>query len=440
MEIIVKPLEDNEVKVSVTVDAKIVDAAIKDTYKDLAYKYNFPGFRKGKAPRRVIDNALGAEFALVNATDAVVNDAYPLAIEEKNLSPVGQPEFGEPELIVAGQDFTFNFLIKVKPEFELTSYDPIEIELPFEGATEAEIDDQINAMLEHYTTFENANAATKVKKENNAELTIKATDAEGNTLEALEGEARLFVPASGMYPAAFDAEILGMKKGQDKQFAIEVAEDDESILLAGFAGQTINFDVTCNIVKKKVAPKLTDEWVNETMGFESVEALKEGVATSLSARKEEILPELKENTCAMKLLERFEGEVPAAMVEENETVLLQEFFGQLQRQGMNFDSYLLQRDITPEQFKADVKLQATDEVKQKLALDAWARHFDIVATAEEVSREFEIAGLDDPKAVEEEWRKSGRLHLIREGICRSKAMDDILEKAVVTRVDFAAKA
>lgn len=440
MEIIVKPLEDNEVKVSVTVEAKIVDAAIKDTYKDLAYKYNFPGFRKGKAPRRVIDNALGAEFALVNATDAVVNDAYPLAIEEKNLSPVGQPEFGEPELIVAGQDFTFNFLIKVKPEFELTSYEPIEIELPFEDATEAEIEDQIDAMLEHYTSFENANAATKVKKENNAELTIKATDAEGNALEALEGEARLFVPESGMYPAAFDAEILGMKKGQNKQFTIEVAEDDDSILLAGVAGQTINFDITCNVVKKKVAPKLTDEWVNETMGFESVEALKEGIATSLNARKEEILPELKENTCAMKLLERFEGEVPAAMVEENETVLLQEFFGQLQRQGMNFDSYLVQRGITPEQFKADVKLQAADEVKQKLALDAWARHFDIVATAEEVSHEFEIAGLDDPKAVEEEWRKSGRLHLIREGICRSKAMDDILEKAVVTRVDFAAKA
>jgi len=128
------------------------------------------------------------------------------------------------------------------------------------------------------------------------------------------------------------------------------------------------------------------------------------------------------------------------MVEENETVLLQEFFTQLQRQGMNFDAYLKQAGISSDQFKADVKLQAIDEVKQKLALDAWARHFEIEATPEEVSHEFVIAGLDDPKAVEEEWRKSGRLHLIREGIVRSKAMDDVLDKAVVTRVDFAAKA
>ena len=142
----------------------------------------------------------------------------------------------------------------------------------------------------------------------------------------------------------------------------------------------------------------------------------------------------------MKLIVRFEGELPATMVEENETVLLQEFFNQLQRQGMNFDAYLAQTGMTPDQFKSDVKLQAIDEVKQKLALDAWARHYEIEATPEEVSNEFVIAGLEDPKAIEEEWRKSGRLHLIREGIVRSKAMDDVLDKAVVTRVDFAAQA
>lgn len=440
VEIIVKPLEDNEVRVSVTVEASVVDATIKATYKDLAFKYNFPGFRKGKAPRRVIDNALGAEFALVNATDTVVNDAYPLAIEEKKISPVGQPEFGEPSLVAAGEDFTFSFLIHVKPEFELSSYDPIEIELPFEEVTEAEIEEQVKSMLEHYSTFENASAATKIKPENNAELTIKATDAEGNTLEALEGEARLFAPASGMYPEAFDAEVLGMKKGQTKEFSLEIAADDDSILLKGLAGQTVNFTITCNVVKKKVVAELTDEWVSETIGFDSVDAFKEAISASLAAQKAQVLPNLKENNCALKLIERFEGEAPAAMVEENETVLLQEFFTQLQRQGMNFDAYLKQSGISSDQFKADVKLQAIDEVKQKLALDAWARHFEIEATPEEVSHEFVIAGLDDPKAVEEEWRKSGRLHLIREGIVRSKAMDDVLDKAVVTRVDFAAKA
>lgn len=440
VEIIVKPLEDNEVRVTVTVEASTVDAVIKATYKDLAFKYNFPGFRKGKAPRRVIDNALGAEFALVNATDTVVNDAYPLAIEEKKISPVGQPEFGEPTLVVAGEDFTFSFLIHVKPEYELSSYDPIELELPFEEATEAEIEEQVKAMLEHYSTFENASAATKIKPENNAELTIKATDAEGNALEALEGESRLFAPSSGMYPEAFDAEVLGMKKGQTKEFSLEVAADDDSILLKGFAGQTIKFEVTCNVVKKKVVAELTDEWVSETIGFDSVEAFKAGIATSLESQKAQMIPNLKENTCAMKLIERFEGELPATMVEENETVLLQEFFNQLQRQGMNFDAYLAQTGMTPDQFKSDVKLQAIDEVKQKLALDAWARHYEIEATPEEVSNEFVIAGLEDPKAIEEEWRKSGRLHLIREGIVRSKAMDDVLDKAVVTRVDFAAQA
>ena len=132
----VEALQDNRTKVTVTVDAKDIDARIKKTYKDFAYKYNFPGFRRGKAPRPVIDNALGKEAVRATVTDDLVNGCYPLAIDDCRLYPVGKPEFDETDLVEGGKPYTFAFTVAVKPELELSSYEPVEIKLPAEGASD----------------------------------------------------------------------------------------------------------------------------------------------------------------------------------------------------------------------------------------------------------------------------------------------------------------
>lgn len=439
METNIEALEDSKIKATVTVDAADVEAAVKKTYKEFAQKYNFPGFRKGKAPRPVIDNMLGKEAVMASVTEDVINGVYPQVIEAEGIYPVGSPEFGDEGVVESGKPYTFTFTLSVKPEMELTSYEPVEIELPFEDATEAEVEVQIDSMREHYETYEDASAATKVKPENYADLAIKATDEEGNAIDAIDSDSRTWHPASGMFSAAFDDEIMGMKKGQTKEFTLDIPEDEDAVLLAGQAGKKVSFTVTCNVVKKKVTPELTDEWVKETLGFEDIADLREKVTASISEQKKNILPRLKENACVNVLLERFEGEAPEGMTEDAETSLLQEFFTQLQQQGVSFDNYLMQNGMTADQFKADVKLQAADEAKQQLALDAWARNKGIVATPEEISAEFETAGLDDPAAVEKEWRESGRLYLIREGVVRAKAMRDVMDTAKVTEVDFAAR-
>ena len=439
MEIKVEALEGNKVQLVITVPAADVDAAIKKTYKEFAQKYSFPGFRKGKAPRKVIDNALGAEYVLANVTEGLVNDFYPKAVDAEKLSVIGTPNFGDPDLIEAGKDFTFDVTVELKPQVELSSYEPVAIELPFEEATEADIKAQLDAMLEHYQTFEDAPAATKVKPENSADLAFKATDEEGNAIASLESESRIWVAGDGMFPEVFDAEIMGMKKGQSKEFTIEVPEGDASILMGSMAGKKVNFEITCNVVRKKVTPELTDEWVAGNFGFDTVEALKEAVVASHNAQLQEVLPRITENNCVSALIERFASEVPAAMVEEAESTLLQEFFTQMQRAGISFDTYLAQRGIDSAKFKEDIKAEATDVVKQELALEAWARNKGIEATDEEISNEFIIAGLENPAAVEAEWRATGRIHLIREGVVRAKAMEDIIATAEVTRVDYAAK-
>ena len=435
----VEALEGNKAKVTVTIDAADVDGRITKTYKDFARKYNFPGFRRGKAPRPVIDNALGAEAVLATVTDELINSAYPAAIEAEKLAPAGTPAMEENELVQAGQPYTVVFTVELRPEVELTSYDAVEIELPFAEATEAEIDDQVSAMAEHYTTFEDASAATKMKPENYADLAIKATDAEGNEIASLTSESRLYGPGTGLLPEAFDAEIMGMKKGQTKEFTLEVPADETAPLLADQAGKTVAFEVTCNVVKKKTAPEITDEWAKETMGFESVADMREQIKQSIAMQKASIMPRIKENAIMAQLIERFEGEAPEALVNEAETSLLQDFFTQMQRAGMTFDAYLASQGITADQFKADLKAQSADHVKEELALEAWARHAGVEITDEAIAAEFAKSGAEDPAALEKEWREAGRLHLLRTGLLRQAAIEDLMENAKVTEVDFAAQ-
>ncbi len=440
METKIEKLENNKTKVVVTVPAKVVDDKIGRVYRELAGKYNFPGFRKGKAPRAVIDNAIGKEAVLAQATEDVVNDAYPAVVEEQRLFPVGSPDFGDPDPVAAGADFTFEFTVGAKPEVELDSYDAVEIELPMKEATEAEVADQIESLTRHFETYENAPADVALSADNYADVEMKATKAEdGSEVSSLTTESRFFVPAGGLFSAAFDEQLMGMKKGERKSFELDIPEDESSVLLSDLAGQKVAFDVTVAVVKTKETPELTDELVKEKLGYDSVADLRKEVSDSITEQKSSMIPRLKESACATKLIERVSCEVPEDMAEEAESELLQDFFAQLQQQGLSFDSYLAARGIDSNQFKEDIKLQAADEAKQQLALDAWARKFGIDVADEEVTLEFERAGVENPAKTEAEWRKSGRLFLIREGIQRRKAMEDVMEKAKVTEVDFAAR-
>lgn len=434
METKVENLEDNRVKVTVTVDEKAVSDGIKKQYKEVASKYTIPGFRRGKAPRPVIDNALGKDYVRAMVTDELVNGAYPQAVDQCGIYPVGQPEFGEEEmaLVEDGKPYTFAFEVSVKPTMELSSYDPVQIELPSEKATDKQVDDEIQKMLEHYFEITNAPANTKVKADNYVDLKISATDDAGKDIASITTDETQYALGSGLFPPSFDDELLGMKKGETKEFSIDVPSE-AYVSTASLAGKTakINFDVEVLAVKKKKLPELTDEWVKEKIGVDSVEELRNELTEEIEDQMGSILPRLKELRMLAALQERLEGEPSAAVVEDEEATLLQDFFTQLQRQGITLDVYLKQQGITQEQFRDDIKHQASDVAKQDMALDAYAAHKGMEATDEDVREEFVKAGASDPERLMQEWIDNGQMHLIRQGILRQKAAKELMDTAVV---------
>ena len=246
METKVEALEDNRVKVTVTLEAADIDARIKKTYKEYANKYQFPGFRKGKAPRPIIDNALGKDAVRAAVTDEAVNSSVPLAIDDNKLYPVNpRPEFPEaPGLVEGGKDYEFSFTIEVKPEVELSNYDNVEVELPAETATEEDVDAQVENFREHYADMKDAPANTKVKVDSELNIAMKVTDDNDNVIESLTTEERPYMMGSGILPAEFDEKLLGLKKGQSAQFELEIGDKPAELLrVVADEHKKLNFDV-----------------------------------------------------------------------------------------------------------------------------------------------------------------------------------------------------
>ena len=434
-----KPIDD-KVAATVTVPAADVDKAIAKTYKDIAKKYNFQGFRRGHAPRPVIDGIIGRESVLAQATNDLLNAVEPMMLEELDVTPVGRVSFGEegadPQLASQGSDYVITATIGVRPTCELESYDAPEINLPPEEATEAEIDWQINQLLTYQVTYEDVEEDRAAEPGDVVSVDVENVEGAGH----LAGKNRLLALDGQQVPEQLQEGIVGMKKGEEK--AIEwththVHEGEEH-------SHTFSVKVTLNGIKKAVTPELDDE-VAKKFGFDDVAAFRAAVKEEIEGDKKTTIPNLKEDRVveAMGKVLKLET-VPEAYQNEIFNELASEFLAQLQRQNVqrqnvSLDMFLRARGLKSDDFIADLRVQAEERARQSLALDAVAAKLGLEATEDDVRAEFERAGVEDVDASVKQWREEGRLPAIRDSIRRTKALDWLVENAKVNVVDEVAE-
>lgn len=429
-----KPIDD-KMAATVTVPAADVDKAIAKTYKDIAKKYNFQGFRRGHAPRPVIDGIIGRESVLAQATNDLLNVVEPMMLEELDVTPVGRVSFGEegadPQLASQGSDYVITATIGVRPTCELESYDAPEINLPPEEATEAEIDWQINQLLTYQVTYEDVEEDRAAEPGDVVSVDVENVEGAGH----LAGKNRLLALDGQQVPEQLQEGIVGMKKGEEK--AIEwththVHEGEEH-------SHTFSVKVTLNGIKKAVTPELDDE-VAKKFGFDDVAAFRAAVKEEIEGDKKTTIPNLKEDRVveAMGKVLKLET-VPEAYQNEIFNELASEFLSQLQRQNVSLDMFLRARGLKSDDFIADLRVQAEERARQSLALDAVAAKLGLEATEDDVRAEFERAGVEDVDASVKQWREEGRLPAIRDSIRRTKALDWLVENAKVNVVDEVAE-
>ena len=423
---ITSDVKDAKLTATVTIPAADVDAVIKKAYKAAAKQYRFPGVRPGKAPRPVIDSALGKEAVLAQATNELIGSHEGELLNELDIVPVKEGDYQEIDLVADGTDYTYTVEFSLRPAPALSSYDAVEIEMPPAEVTEAEINQQVDMLMGYHATFADVERAVEASDYVTVDIKNIAN------AEALAGEGRMIAMGSGSLPAAFDEGLLGMSAGDTKEIAwtpeVEGAEEAK-------------VEVTVKVVKERTVPELTDEFAKTSFGFESVEAMRDAVKIEIESDKASQLPQLKENRCVSKLAERLELE---EMDEAYEQSVFQElgqtFLQSLGARGMNLDTWLAASGMTSEQFIGDLHRQANDVARESLALDALARELKIEVTDEDVDAEFARAGVEDVEASKAQFLADGRMPAIRDSIRRSKAVDHLVENDKVTEVDEAAKA
>jgi trigger factor len=420
-----KRTDENKIELTVVLSAEEVKKGIDAAYKE-AGKVRIPGFRPGKAPRLVLDNHYGGKgYFQAQATDELVKSTFSLAIDSENYVPLDEPNFEELELVEEDKDYTYTLSFTVRPILELSSTDPVQIELPSEEPTAEEIGDQIETMLEYYIDFEDV--TDRGAKQGDVLYLEMLVTADGERVDELSGDSIPYELGSGGMPASFDAQLLKLKIDEKREFDFAFAEGE----LDWSEGKAPRAVVTLKQIKTKTKPELTDAWVKEKIEFDSVEEFKNRIAESIRQQKQSELPQLKERRVAEELTARLVGEPSAILVTQTEQGIYRDFFTSLQEQNTSFDGFLASAGITADQFREDVKKQATEAASQALALDALARALGFEITEEEIREEFDKSGAADPAKLYKTWRENGRLSEVSEGLLRIKAARHLTDTAEV---------
>ena len=415
--------EDQKMEVTISLTDKEAKEHIDAYYKKIA-RVRIPGFRPGKAPRKILDQHYGGHEAVMEEARAdLINDVAPGAVDGKNIIFISNPEFGDMPKLEDGEKFSFTMVGKVKPEMELLTYDPVEITMPPKTATEQDIKAQIDGMRKYYYDFETVKSKRKSKDGDFALIDMECK--QGNEeVQGLNGQGRLIELGSGSLPKGFEKEVTGMKAGETKEFDFEVKEDPEFDYIGS---ETVHAKVTMTEIREKTLPK-DDETLAEKAGVESFDKLKEMIKDALDKQLEQQWPNMKERRCKAELAKRLYGQVPVSYQNYTRNEVRLDFYNNLERQGYTFDMFLQQQGITAEQFNQDLEEEAKEVAEQSLALDALARKLELKVTNKDIDKEFE--GVEGSSR--KDWEKAGRMSQIREAILRTKASDWLLENAKVT--------
>lgn len=253
-------VKDAKLTATVTIPAADVDAAIKKAYKDTAKKYRFPGFRAGKAPRPVIDSALGAEATLAQATNDLIAANEPAVLNELDIVPTKNGDYKELDLAKDHEDYTYTVEFSLRPAAELSSFDAVEIEMPPAEVTESEINNQVEMLLNYRATFEDVEGRA-VEADDYVTVDLKAVENADN----FAAEGRMLIAGSDSNPKEFNEALIGANVDDVKSVTwTDEAEEGEE-------AETHTVEVTVKGIKVRNTPELTDELVKSDFGFDSIE-------------------------------------------------------------------------------------------------------------------------------------------------------------------------
>lgn len=419
-----------EIVLTLVADTDEVKKSIDTFFNDIS-KREIPGFRKGKAPRAVLEQSVGGHAnAMGGVAEVLINEYALAAIDDSGYIFLTEPTFNVDEMVEEGKPFAFTVSGEVAPEMKLTSYDPVAIEMPPEDPTDKEVEDQIRALQDYYHSFENIEDDAHEAAMGDyvmTDLTVSDADS-GRLISGMNKARRLIGLGEGTMPESFDERIIGAKKGDKLEFDFE-AKDDEGNSEHGSGNLHAIVDILG--FRKCIIPEVDDK-LAEKVGCVDVEDMRKQLRQTIAMQKAKELPKLKVDRAIDALLERLDGDVPEYYVDFIRQDVAREFMQSLQENGTNLQEWMLQNAVQGDEMKDEISQESQRRAAIDCALEALFAEKKLEITEDDINAMF---GGDDPMSVRADWEKAHRMANIMKMCRQHKATEWLAENAQVTVIE-----
>lgn len=416
-------VDTNRVELEIEVDADRFESAVNDAYKKNVRRMNIPGFRKGKAPRQLVEKMYGTGVFYEDAVNAVYPSALDEAIKESGYEYV-EDKIDFDVTSVGAEGLLFKAVITVKPEVELEAYKGLKAEKKAVEVTDADVEEELKKLQDRQSRLVTV-------EDRAAEMGDTVTfdfegRVDGELFDGGQAENYTLTLGSGQFIPGFEEQLVGKKTDEECDVEVTFPEDYHA---AELAGKPAVFHCKMHEIKTKELPELNDEFAKDCSEFDTLDELKADLRHTIEHRREHEAEDAFESELLEQLIAGFKAEVPEAMYEHRIEDSVRDFDYRLQSQGLNLDTYLQYTGMDHDAFRNGFREQAEKQVKIRLALEKIVALENIVPSAEEVEAEF--AKLAEQYKMDVDKVKSliDEKDLARD-LAVGKAMDLIKETAV----------
>ena len=415
----------NEVKLSFTIEASKFEEAIQKVYVKSAKYFNIPGFRKGKAPYKIVEKQYGAQIFYEDAFNEVAGEVYEKELTDAKIEAVSRPEIDIIQM-EKGKDLIFTAVVQTKPEVTLGKYKGIELKKVEYNVEEKDIDHEIGHMQERNARL--VNVEDRPVEKNDTTVIDFEGFVDGVAFEGGKAENHELVIGSNTFIPGFEDQIIGMKIGEEKDINVTFPEEYFSKDLAGKAAV---FKVKLHEIKKKELPEVDDEFAKDVSEFDTIKELKDSIKEKLEEENKNKAKYETEEEAIKTVCDNTEIDIPSGMVETETDNMIKDIEQRLMYQGLNFAQYLQMMGKTEEDMRKEMKDQAERQVKTQLVLGAIVEAEKIEATDEEVKAKLEeMATMYGKDAKDLEANESLKAY-IAESVKTEKAISFIVDNAKI---------
>lgn len=383
MNVQVENLEKNMVKLTIEVPSEEFEDACNKAYQKNRGKIAIQGFRKGKAPRAVIEKMYGPGVFYEDAANDIIPDAYAKAVEEENIDVVAQPEIDVTQ-IEKGKPFIFTATVAVKPEVQLGEYKGVEVEKQEAEVTDEEVEAEIAKVCEQNARI--VSVDDRASQMGDIVVIDYEGSIDGELFEGGSAENHELTLGSGTFIDNFEEQLVGKNIGDELDVNVTFPEEYHAEELKG---KPATFKVKVNGIKVKEVPEADDDLAQDVSDFDTLEEYKQDLKKTLLEKKEEELKRIKEEAVINKIIENAQMDIPEPMIESQTRQMLQEFSQRIQSQGLSLEQYMQFTGMTPQKMMEDIKPQALQRIQSRLVLEEIVKAENIEADEEDIEKELE---------------------------------------------------